>query len=123
MNTAGRVSGAALSLSGAAGVLMPRSVASALHLPASSGRGLAETRAGLGGTYAALGTWALVSHHPAAHTAVGVTWLGAAAARLIALRTDDPEPDATYWAYLAAELVFGVAAVVSGTRAAPRRSA
>ena len=97
---------------------MPGRVSSALHLPATSGRGLAETRAGLGGTYAALGAWALLSRQPVAHTAVGVTWLGAAAARLVALRTDDPETDATYWAYLAAELVLGVAAVLSGTREA-----
>jgi hypothetical protein len=120
---AGRISSAALLLSGAAGALMPRSVTSALHLPATSGRGLAEARAGLGGTYAALGAWALVSRRPAAHTAVGVTWLGAAAARSAALRTDDPEPDSTYWAYLAAELAFGLTAIVSGTRGAPTRSA
>jgi hypothetical protein len=42
-------------------------------------------------------------------------WLGAAAYRLSAL-VDDPEPDATYWAYLAAEHGFGVAAVMSGMR-------
>lgn len=118
MNNAGRLSSAALSLSGFAGALMPRKVATALQLPVQSGRGLAETRAGLGGTYALLGAWALLSRRPAAHMAVGVTWLGAAAARLVALGTDDPEPDATYWAYLAAELVFGTAAVLSGTREA-----
>lgn len=122
VNTAGRVSSAALSLSGWAGALMPRKVATALQLPAHSGRGLAETRAGLGGTYASLGAWALLSRRPAAHTAVGVTWLGAATARLVALGTDDPEPDATYWAYLAAELVLGFAAVISGTREARTRS-
>jgi hypothetical protein len=45
-------------------------------------------------------------------------WLGAAAARLSALVVDDPEPDTTYWAYLAAELGFGAAAVISGMRRA-----
>ncbi len=112
----GRVSAAALMLSGLAGVFTPQRVASALDLSPSSGRGVAETRAGLGGTYAALGAWALLSRRPAAHTAVGVMWLGAAAARLAALVVDDPEPDATYWAYLAAELGFGAAAVVAGMR-------
>jgi Domain of unknown function (DUF4345) len=112
----GRVSAAALMLSGVAGVLTPDKVASALDLNPSSGRGIAETRAGLGGTYAALGAWALLSRRPAAHTAVGVMWLGAATARLTALVVDDPEPDTTYWAYLAAELGFGVAAVISGMR-------
>ncbi len=55
----GRVSSLALMLSGVAGAVMPTRVASALDLTPSSGRGI-ETRAGLGGTYAALGTWALV---------------------------------------------------------------
>ena len=54
----GRVSSAALMLSGISGVLTPRRVASALELSALSPRGVAETRAGLGGTYAALGAWA-----------------------------------------------------------------
>ncbi len=112
----GRVSAAELMQSALAGVLTPEKVASALDLKPSSGRGIAETRAGLGGTYAALGVWALLSRRPAAHTAVGVMWLGAATARLSALAVDDPEPDTTYWAYLAAELGFGVAAVISGLR-------
>jgi len=112
----GRVSAAALMMSGLAGVLTPEKVASALDLTPSSGRGIAETRAGLGGTYAALGAWALLSRRPAAHTAVGVMWLGAATARLSALVVDDPEPDTTYWAYLAAELGFGAAAIIAGMR-------
>jgi hypothetical protein len=116
----GRVSSAALMVSGFAGVLTPQKVSTALHLAASSGRAVAETRAGLGGTYAALGAWAMFSRRPAAHTAVGVLWLGAAAARIAALLVDDPEPDAAYWAYLAAELGFGSAAVVSAMRRADR---
>src|SRR5437868_873598 len=106
----GRVSSAALMLSGLAGVVIPRSVAEALELPATSARGLAETRAGLGGTYAALGGWALVSRDPTAQAAVGVTWLGAAGARLASLMVDRPRTDLTYWAYLAAEITFGVTA-------------
>jgi len=112
----GRASAAALMLSGLAGVLIPEKVASALELTPTSARGIAETRAGLGGTYAALGAWALLSRRPAAHTAVGVMWLGAATARLSALVVDDPERDTTYWAYLGAELGFGAAALISGLR-------
>jgi hypothetical protein len=112
----GRLSSAALLLSGLAGVLTPSKVGSSLDLTASSGRGIAETRAGLGGTYAALGAWALLSRSPAAHTAVGVMWLGAAAARIGALVVDDPQPDASYWAYLLAELGFGSLAIVSAMR-------
>lgn len=112
----GRVSCAALMLSGLAGVLAPTKVASALDLPAASGRAVAETRAGLGGTYTALGGWALLSRHPAAHAAVGVTWLGAAAARIASLAIDHPRTDGAFWAYLAAELGFGSAAIASAIR-------
>jgi hypothetical protein len=77
-----------------------------------SDRAVAETRAGLGGTYAALGGWALVSHDPTAQTAVGVTWLGAAAARLASLVVDRPRTDPAFWAYLAAEIGFGTAALL-----------
>jgi hypothetical protein len=111
---AGRLSSAALMLSGLAAVLGPDQVAQALHLPASSGRGKAEVRAALGGTYLALGAWALLSAEPAARTAVGVTWLGAAGARLTALAFDKPETDSTYWSYLALEVGAGLAAVASG---------
>ena len=111
----GRLSSAALMLSGVAGVVMPGSVATALDLPATSGRGLAETRAGLGGTYAALGGWALLSRDRAAQTAVGVTWLGAAGARLGSLVLDHPRTDWTFWAYLAAEIGFGTSALAAGT--------
>jgi hypothetical protein len=109
----GRVSSAALMLSGLAGVVMPERVASALELTATTERGVAETRAGLGGTYAALGAWALASRRPAAQTAVGVTWLGAAAVRLLSLRLDRPRTTWTYWAYLAAEVGLGVAAIAT----------
>jgi hypothetical protein len=115
----GRLSSAALMLSGVAGVVMPLRVAAALDIPVATGRGTAETRAGLGGTYAALGGWALVSSERAAQTAVGVTWLGAAAARLGSLVVDRPRTDWTFWAYLAAELGLGTAALVGAGRVAP----
>ncbi|MDP9335535.1 MAG: DUF4345 domain-containing protein [Actinomycetota bacterium] len=116
----GRVSSTALMLSGISGVLTPRRVGSALDLFAVSDRGVAETRAGLGGTYAALGGWALLSHDPAAQTAVGVTWLGAAAVRLASLVVDRPRTDRAFWGYLAAEIGFGATALVSATRGAPK---
>ena len=69
-------------LSGVAAAVDPKGVVAALHLTAADARGVTETRAGLGGTYAALGGWALISREPAADAAVGVTWLGAAAVQL-----------------------------------------
>jgi hypothetical protein len=74
---------------------------------------MAETRAGLGGTYAALGAWALLTRNPAVQRAVGVTWLGAAAARIWAVRKDEPRTDWTYWSFLATEIGLGVIALVS----------
>ena len=115
----GRWSSAALMASGLAGVVIPRSVASALELPATTARGVAETRAGLGGTYAAVGGWALVSRDPTAQAAVGVIWLGAAAARLGSLRLDRPRTDSAFWAYLAAEIGLGTLAL-AGARNARR---
>jgi hypothetical protein len=100
-------------LSGIAAVLTPSSVASALDLAPGSSRGIAETRAGLGGTYAALGGWALVSRDRAAQTAVGVTWLGAAAVRLGSMVVDRPRTDFAFWAYLAAEIGFGAGALAA----------
>jgi hypothetical protein len=112
----GRVSSAALMLSGVAGAVIPETVAAALEVSPTSQRGVAEIRAGLGGTYAALGAWALFSRDPAARTAVGVTWLGAAVVRLAALRADKPRTQWTYWAYFGAEVGLGVAAIASAHR-------
>jgi hypothetical protein len=103
--------------SGLAGVVMPKRVAAALELPAVTTRGIAETRAGLGGTYAALGGWALVSRDPTAQAAVGVVWLGAAGARIASLVFDRPRTDATFWAYLAGEIGLGAAALIGARRA------
>ena len=108
--------------SGMAGVLMPDRVGTALALPPTDGRGRAETRAGLGGTYAALGTWALASRSPVAHRAVGITWLGAAAARLASLRVDEPETDSIYWLSLGMELGLGTLAVLSSCAVDAERS-
>jgi hypothetical protein len=107
----GGLSSAAMLASGLAGIYMPGKVAAALHLDPTDPRGITEVRAGLGGTYAALGGVALLSRSPAVHRAVGFTWLGAAAARLASRRLDEPETDATYWAYLAGELLLGAAAL------------
>jgi hypothetical protein len=109
----GRVSSAALMLSGVAGVVSPKSVGLALDLTAGSARGMTETRAGLGGTYAALGGWALVTGDPKAQRAVGVTWLGAAVVRMVSLRLDRPRTDLAFWAYLAAEIGFGATALLA----------
>jgi hypothetical protein len=94
-------------------VVVPERVASALQLTPASSRGIAETRAGLGGTYAALGAFAFVSRRGTADAAVGAAWLGAAAARLLSLAIDRPRTDGAFWAYLAAEVGFGALALAA----------
>lgn len=112
----GHLSSAALFASGVAGVIIPEKVTAALDLPPTSQRGLTEARAGLGGTYAALGAFALLSGSSGAQRAVGATWLGAGVVRLAGLALDKPRTDAAYWAYLAAELGLGTAALLTATK-------
>lgn len=112
----GHLSSAALFASGVAGVVIPEKVTAALELPPTSQRGLTEARAGLGGTYAALGAYALLSGSAGAQRAIGATWLGAGVVRLAGLKTDKPRTDSAYWAYLAAELGLGTAALLAASR-------
>jgi len=111
----GAVSSLALAASGVGIALQPAQAAAALGLSAASGRGLAETRIGLGGTFVGLGVWSMLRRRPEAYRAVGATWLGAAVTRVIALQVDDPDPDWSYWAYLAAEISLGLAGLTART--------
>lgn len=95
---------------------MPAKVTAALDLPPTSQRGLTEARAGLGGTYAALGAYGLLSGSGGAQRAIGFTWLGAGVVRIAGLKADRPRTDAAYWAYLAAELGLGTAALLAARR-------
>jgi hypothetical protein len=88
--SAGIVSAAALCASGLAGVFIPDEVGKALELIPTTARAKTEVRAGLGGTYAALGGWALLDRSPAADRAVGFTWLGAAGVRIASMVVDRP---------------------------------
>jgi hypothetical protein len=112
----GAVSSAGIAASGIGIALDPKRAAQALAITPTSSRGVAEIRAGIGGTFAALGLWALLRGTPDAYTAVGVTWLGAAAVRTLAIRVDEPQKDVTYWGYLAAELTLGVAGLMARGR-------
>ena len=108
----GTLSALALAASGAAIAADPTGTAKAMHLSAVSRRGVAETRVGLGGTFAGLGLWALARRNSDAFTAVGVTWLGAAAVRALSLNVDEPETDWTFWAFFGAELGLGLAGLL-----------
>ena len=112
----GTLSAGALAVSGAAIALMPERTATALHLSAEDARGITETRVGLGGTYAGLGLWALARGTSDAYTAVGMTWLGAAAFRTYSMQKDEPDKDWSFWAYLAGETTLGLAGVLARKR-------
>jgi hypothetical protein len=112
----GAVSAGALAASGIAIALMPERTLTALELTPASARGLTETRAGLGGTFAGLGLWALLRGTSDAYTAVGMTWLGAAAFRTYSLKADAPETKPSYWAYLTGEVVLGTAGIIARKR-------
>jgi hypothetical protein len=109
-------------MSGLAITLDPRGASVALQLAPQSDRGVAETRAGLGGTFVALGGWATLRGSADSYTAVGVTWLGAAAVRLAAIHVDRPRTDFSYWAYLVAEMGFGMAGIAAAAWGRPARS-
>jgi hypothetical protein len=114
----GDLTAAALAASGVAIALMPERTLAQLQLTPVSPRGITETRAGLGGTFAGLGLWALARGTSDAYTAVGMTWLGAAVFRSYSLRADEPETDASYWAYLGAETTLGLAGLLARSRRA-----
>ena len=109
----GLTSALALGLSGVGIALDPIRAGDMMRIPPMSARGRTEMRAGVGGTFAALGGWAARRGTTDAYTAVGVTWLGAAAVRVLSMRTDDPETDWTFWLFLAAETTLGLAGVLS----------
>ena len=112
----GTLSAAALAASGFAIALLPDKTLAALELAPASARGISETRAGLGGTFAGLGLWALLRGTSDAYTAVGMTWLGAAAFRAYSLKADQPETTPSYWAFLTGEVLLGSAGVLARTR-------
>ena len=114
----GAISSLALAASGIGIALQPNQAAAALGLSATSGRGIAETRIGLGGTFAGLGAFALLRRRPDAYRAAGATWLGAAVTRVLTLQIDEPDPDWTFWAYLAAEVTLGIGGLTARERRA-----
>jgi hypothetical protein len=108
-----RLPAAALFASGLAGVLIPADFIDNIELDARSPRGLAEARAGLGGTYAGLGAVGVVAGTRSVDVAIGATWLGAGVVRAGAWQRERFPAHWTYWSYLGGEFVLGGLAVSS----------
>jgi hypothetical protein len=100
-------------------VLIPGDFIENIELDARSPRGLAEARAGLGGTYAGLGLVGSVAGTRSVDAAIGATWLGAGVVRAGAWQRERFTAHWTYWVYLAGECALGGLALRSALR--PRR--
>ena len=111
-----RLPAAALLASGVAGVVIPQDFLDNIELDARSPRGIAEARAGLGGTYAGLGAVGVLAGTRSADAAVAATWLGAGVVRAGAWQQGRFQTHWTYWAYLAGEFTLGGLALRSAVR-------
>jgi len=107
----GYLSSVALAASGLAGILIPDQIAPAVDTVFASSRGRSELRVAYG-ALGVLGGWAVAVADHELFVAIGVFWLGAAAVRLLALALDRPRGGSTYWAFLALEVVLGLAGVL-----------
>jgi uncharacterized protein DUF4345 len=107
----GYLSSVVLGASGLSGILIPDKIAPVLDTVFTSPRGRSEFRIAYG-ALAALGGWAVAVADHELFVAIGVFWLGAAAVRLIACAVDRPSRVWTYWAFLALEVVVGLAGVL-----------
>jgi hypothetical protein len=116
VSRAGDLAAASLGLSGLAMALVPQRSAAALALSPDSPRGVTELRAGMGGTFAGLGLWAWARGTSDAYTAVGMTCLGAATARVWSLSVDEPERGPAHLALLAGEVGLGVVGLLARAR-------
>ena len=73
---------------GAMGLVRPRAAAAFTSMEPVGLVGVSEIRATYGGFFLLLGGYALASQEPAAFTAAGLAWLGAAGGRLVSVLVD-----------------------------------
>src|SRR5574341_137567 len=85
----------------------PRRFAPFIAQTLDSPRGVAEFRIIHGG-FLGMSVFALVANHPLVYMMLGIGWLGAAAARLLALILDRPRLNATYVISFVFEAAFGL---------------
>jgi hypothetical protein len=93
---------------GLASAIRPQWVAGILENGLLSGRGVSEFRVAHGGGMIGMALFALFVNHPLVFHLMGWGWLGAAIVRVLAYLPDRPKVDASYLAFLAMEIGFGV---------------
>jgi hypothetical protein len=96
-----------LLLYGVLATFFPRWSAPYLAITLDTPRGVAEFRVIHGG-FIAMAIFLLVVNHPLVYMVIGVGWLGAAAARLLAILLDRPALNATYIISIVFEAAFGL---------------
>jgi hypothetical protein len=89
-------------------LFLPHRVGRLIAQELNNPRGIAEFRVVNGGYFAGLSLFALVANHPLVFTALGIGWLGAAAARLLALLLDRPRLEPIYAGLFVFEIVMGL---------------
>jgi hypothetical protein len=98
----------ALLIYAVASLLFPKFVAPYIAQTLDSPRGVAEFRVAHGGGYLAMSVFALIVNQPLVYMLLGMGWLGAAGARLLAIPLDRPPLNATYIASIVFELALGL---------------
>lgn len=97
----------ALLLYGFIALFFPRRSAPFIALTLDSPRGVAEFRVIHGG-FLGMSVFALIVNDPLVYMLLGIGWLGAAAARLLAIPLDNPPLNATYVVSVVFEAAFGL---------------
>jgi hypothetical protein len=92
-------------------LFFPRWVAPFIAQTLDSPRGVAEFRVIHGG-FVGMAIFALVVNQPLVYSVVGIGWVSAAVARLVAIPLDRPPLNATYIVSFFFELAFGLMMIV-----------
>jgi Domain of unknown function (DUF4345) len=90
----------------------PKKSAASVFFSLNSSRAVAEYRIGFGGMLIGICGWIIYSNAPAAITALGFIWLGAAIARVASFFIDQPKPGNFFIAALIFELVMAICLLV-----------
>ena len=93
-------------------LLFPRFAAPFIAQTLDTPRGVAEFRVVHGGGFLAMSVYALAANDPRVYMVLGLGWLGAAAARVLAIPFDKPPLDVRYVGSLVFEVALGVMMIV-----------
>jgi Domain of unknown function (DUF4345) len=86
--------------------IAPKKSAASVFFTLNSSRAIAEYRIGFGGMLIGICAWIIYSNAPAAITALGFIWAGAAVARAASFIIDKPKPSNFFIAAFVFEVVM-----------------